>query len=131
MATLPFLILFSQLNLSSVLIIFVTILMLGFFATYRYYQQKNATLDAGWIVIDEFLGLFLAWIPFYPNVSWPVMLTLFITFRFFDIKKIYPANRIDRQKKKFWAVIGDDLVSGIYASATTFLVINFVLPHFH
>jgi phosphatidylglycerophosphatase A len=56
------------------------------------------------------------------------LLTLFVCFRFFDILKIYPANKIDQQKSKYWAVIGDDLVSGIYASAATFLLLHFIFP---
>jgi len=128
LATIPFLIYFSYLSRPVVIIIFVTCLIIGLFACHRYYHQKNAVYDAGWIVIDEYLGLFLAWIPFYwIGQSNPVsLLTLFVTFRFFDIIKIYPANWIDAQKTKSWAVIGDDLVSGIYASIVTYFTLPFL-----
>ena len=60
LATIPFLIFFSHFSNPAVVIIFVTSLILGFYASHRYYQQKDAVFDAGWIVIDEFLGLYLA-----------------------------------------------------------------------
>ena len=128
LATIPFLLLFAELPRLTVCIIFVTSLIIGLFVCYRYYQQKDATFDAGWIVIDEDLGLFLAWLPFYwvGQTDAVSLFTLFVTFRVFDIIKIYPANWIDAQKSRWWAVIGDDLVSGIYAAGASYFLIPYL-----
>jgi phosphatidylglycerophosphatase A len=70
----------------------------------------------------------LAWLPFYwvGQTDAVSLFTLFVTFRVFDIIKIYPANWIDAQKSRWWAVIGDDLVSGIYAAGASYFLIPYL-----
>jgi len=70
--------------------------------------------DNGKIVIDEVAGMLLALVwhpPTLLNVA-----TLFLLFRFFDVVKVWPANRIDRRLGGGAGVVLDDLVSGIYAN---------------
>ena len=44
-----------------------------------------------------------------------VIITSFISFRFFDILKIFPANIIDKKIKGPVGIIGDDIIAGLYS----------------
>jgi len=90
-------------------------------------QRENEIHDPGWIVIDEVLGIWIAsW--FLPQISAETLLTLFVTFRFFDIIKVWPANVIDKKMTTGFGVMLDDLVAGIYAGLLTALF--FHLKHY-
>jgi phosphatidylglycerophosphatase A len=39
----------------------------------------------------------------------------FFLFRFFDVAKVFPANRLERQPGGF-GIVADDLVAGLYAN---------------
>lgn len=77
--------------------------------------QKELSLhDPQWIVIDEVLGMLVAWSFFISNE--PIyLLIVFISFRFFDIIKIWPANYFDKKVHHGAGTILDDIVSGLYA----------------
>ena len=75
------------------------------------YYKSN---DPSWIVIDEFLGLFVAFL-FILNNHFIHLFVLFGLFRFFDIFKIWPIYLIDQNIKHGAGVILDDLVAGIFA----------------
>lgn len=80
--------------------------------------SKNQIKDPQWVVIDEFLGMLvggLIILKFYGSITYPITFILFIVFRFFDIKKIWPASALDKIPNGF-GVIADDLISGIYAA---------------
>jgi phosphatidylglycerophosphatase A len=80
--------------------------------------------DRSEIVIDEVVGMWIAlmpvslgaWAAGAPVLAlWPGILGAFLAFRFFDIVKVWPANRLDRRKDMV-GVMADDVVAGIYAA---------------
>lgn len=89
-------------------------------------QIKLQVFDPGWIVVDEVLGMLVAWL-FIPIWNLPYILTLFILFRFFDIVKIWPANWVDKSMKSGAGTILDDIVSGIYVGLI-FIILRTFFP---
>jgi phosphatidylglycerophosphatase A len=95
-------------------------------------------IDAKEIVIDEFIGqsipIFFGY--FYidkiSNFNFNIdklllikfMIIAFLTFRFFDISKLYPINLIDKIKNGYGVVL-DDMLAGVYSSIVTLLVFNY------
>ena len=72
--------------------------------------------DPGKIVVDEVAGQLIALFPLV-FVKWSMITVMvsFILFRFFDIVKPYPANRL-QDLKGGAGVMCDDLVAGAYAA---------------
>ena len=88
------------------------------------YIEKNESLhDPSWIVIDEYLGLAVAWFICKPYSLLDIF-TLFILFRLFDIFKPGPISFIDKNVKHSFGTIADDLVAGVFA-AQIYLLIKF------
>jgi phosphatidylglycerophosphatase A len=52
--------------------------------------EQSTQRDPSWIVIDEFIGMYVAVIGL-PKIWW-VYCIAFFAFRFFDISKIFPIN---------------------------------------
>ena len=71
------------------------------------------------IVIDEFIGQLLPLIICNGNLL--LILLSFLTFRFFDISKLFPGNIFDKKIKGAMGIIGDDVVAGIYSFITIYL----------
>ena len=130
LATVPFLFALSYYAVPVVFLIpiFILILAGGSFAS-EYVCKKHHIEDPGWIVIDEFLGLFVAWL-FYPTHNLLYLGILFGFFRLFDIKKIWPINLIDQKLKNGFGVMADDLVAGIYAGICSLIFIKIHLHFF-
>ena len=84
-------------------------------------QEKNK--DSQHIVIDEAAGLWLALIAM-PHQQWWVVLLIFIFFRVFDIFKLFPCNYIDQRMKNAAGIMLDDLIAGIYANTTVYVLIS-------
>src|ERR1041385_8456549 len=80
--------------------------------------------DPGKIVVDEVAGQLIALFPLV-FVRWSIAtVTLsFILFRFFDIVKPYPANRLQDLKGGV-GVMCDDLVAGAYAAIIMVVVLG-------
>lgn len=74
--------------------------------------------DPSPLVMDEFAGqsMTFVWIPFFPHVSYNLVLLMggFFFFRFFDIKKPLGVDRLQTLSGGMGIVI-DDLLAGIYA----------------
>lgn len=83
----------------------------------EYVQKKFNCHDPQWIVIDEVLGMMVAWL-FISDGTLIQLLIMFILFRFFDIIKFWPASYFDKKVKHGTGIIIDDLVSGVYAGIT-------------
>ena len=79
--------------------------------------------DPGKIVVDEVAGQLIALFPLV-FVTWGLttVMVSFILFRFFDIVKPYPANRL-QDLKGGAGVMCDDLVAGAYAA----LIVSIIL----
>ena len=93
-------------------------------------------IDAKEIVIDELIGqsipIFFCYY-YFSNISnfnintdklflTKFMIVSFITFRFFDIAKVYPINLIDKFKNGY-GIVFDDILAGIYST----IIIHIVL----
>ncbi len=89
------------------------------------YEKISGTHDDKSIVIDEVVGMWLAFVLSSGTVT--QMLLSFIYFRIFDIWKPSFIGKIDRDVKGGWGVMGDDILAGILAgicSAGTWQLIN-------
>jgi len=75
-------------------------------------QELLGQGDPAEVVIDEVAGFLLAmlFLPF----SCLTLILGFILFRFFDILKPYPINRLERLRGGF-GIVMDDLLAGLYA----------------
>ena len=92
--------------------LFFFILSVSFYLTDIYldnYKKK----DPSEVIVDEFLGQSIPLL-FIVNFNIYEVLIAFVTFRFFDIYKIYPINKIEDLKGSY-GVILDDIVAGIYS----------------
>lgn len=92
--------------------------------------------DPGSIVLDEIIALPICFLPLIlhhhetagsmPTVSdifigqWMVVLAVFAGFRFFDILKPWPINRI-QDLPGGWGVTADDVLAGVYVAAILWL----------
>jgi phosphatidylglycerophosphatase A len=80
--------------------------------------------DAGRIVIDEVVGIQLILVFASPTLL-GVVLTFFL-FRFFDIVKVYPADRAQSLPRGY-GVVCDDAIAGVY-SRIVLIVLAFFMP---
>ena len=119
--------LFHLINLSNniILIILLIVFIYSFYAISEFTKHKE-NKDPKEVVIDEFIGQS---IPIYlyeishgtSKVSKEAILFylyIFILFRFFDIKKPFPVNFIDKKFKNSFGVIFDDVIAGFYVVLT-------------
>ncbi|MFZ4713071.1 MAG: phosphatidylglycerophosphatase A [Bacteriovoracaceae bacterium] len=101
------------------------IILFTFLACWRteILQKKMKLHDPQWIVIDEVLGMLTtALFNLHYLQSWLSILLIFVFFRFFDIIKFWPATYFDKKVHHGAGTILDDIVSGIYAGMTFYLV---------
>ena len=92
--------------------LFLFVLSVSFYLTDIYldnYKKKDPTE----VIVDEFLGQSIPLL-FIVNFNIYEVLIAFVTFRFFDIYKIYPINKMEDLKGSY-GVILDDIVAGIYS----------------
>ena len=120
--------LFKLLPLSILIFLFVGIFIISN-SLINYFSSFTKTYDSKYIVIDEFLGIFTILffydlIFIYNDVI--TILLIFLTFRFFDIIKIFPANYVDKNFKNGYGVILDDLIAGIYSVLTLGMLNAFI-----
>ena len=94
------------------IILFLFIFSVSFYITDIYldnYKKK----DPSEVIIDEFLGQSIPLL-FIVNFNVYDVLIVFVAFRFFDIYKIYPINKMEDLNGSY-GVILDDIVAGIYS----------------
>ena len=92
--------------------LFLFVLSVSFYLTDIYldnYKKK----DPSEVIVDEYLGKSIPLL-FIVNFNIYEVLIAFVTFRFFDIYKIYPINKIEDLRGSY-GVILDDIVAGIYS----------------
>jgi phosphatidylglycerophosphatase A len=115
LATLPILYAFSTTNAPFFFFIPFIILLTSISCYITDVTQKNYQLhDPAWIIIDEVIGMFIAWL-FLLEHSLVHYALIFALFRFFDIIKFWPASYFDKEVKHGSGTILDDVISGIYA----------------
>lgn len=108
-------------------ILFILLTIFSYLVVIFYFKKiENEVKDPQWIVQDEVSGLILTGLilprSFVLSID-PIffILTCFVTFRFFDIKKFYPVNLIDQSSSPS-AIMHDDLVSSFYSAFASFLI---------
>lgn len=104
-----------QLALPSYLLMLGAVFVVGFFASGSAEKILHQA-DAGPIVIDEFLGMFitLTCAPDHP-AAWALG---FVLFRVFDILKPFPCSWFDQRIHGGIGIMMDDVIAGIYALAS-------------
>lgn len=105
-------VLIKGLALPLYLLTLLLVFILGFFAAGSAEKILDRA-DAGPIVIDEILGMFIA-LTLCPNhpVAWAMA---FILFRIFDIIKPFPVSWFDQRIHGGIGIMMDDVIAGIYA----------------
>jgi phosphatidylglycerophosphatase A len=76
--------------------------------------------DPSEIVIDEFAGFFVA-ISILPWTYFSFVLA-FLFFRLFDIKKYYPANKLENLPNGYGITL-DDVAAGVYAGVYSWVIL--------
>ncbi len=71
--------------------------------------------DPGWIVIDEWVGqwLALALIVMFFGLSIVNLALAFVAFRMFDILKPFPIRHIEHTGPAWWSIMADDVAAGL------------------
>jgi phosphatidylglycerophosphatase A len=107
-----------------VLITIVTVTFAGIWAATRT-EQLSGRKDPGKVVVDEVAGQFIALFPLllFPRWSTTAVIVSFILFRFFDIVKPYPANKL-QDLSGGAGVMLDDLVAGVYAAVIVSILLK-------
>jgi phosphatidylglycerophosphatase A len=80
-------------------------------------EQLSGRKDPGKVVVDEVAGQLIALFPLTLFARWSTVAVIlsFILFRFFDIVKPYPANRLQELHGGV-GIMFDDLVAGVYGA---------------
>jgi len=75
--------------------------------------------DPGWIVIDEWVGqwLALALIILFFGLSTLNLALAFVAFRLFDILKPFPIRNIEHLGPAWWSIMADDVAAGLMGGA--------------
>jgi phosphatidylglycerophosphatase A len=108
-----------------ILILLLIIFILALYSVKKYINDKD-NKDPKEVVIDEVIGQS---IPLYlyevshggnKDSSEAIMyyVYIFLLFRFFDVKKPFPINLIDKKYKNSFGVMFDDIVAGFYTVIT-------------
>jgi len=104
----------STLTLLSILITVVAVKEIDI------YEKENNSHDPKEIVIDEVVGVWLAFA--LSSATLLQMLLSLIFFRIYDIWKPSIVGKIDREFKGGISVMGDDIVAGVLAGVSSALV---------
>lgn len=70
--------------------------------------------DPGSVVIDELLGQWIVFVPFYTLLWWELLLG-FALFRLFDIAKPWPVKASEDWMPGGFGIMLDDFFAGVYA----------------
>ena len=107
-----------------VLVAIVVVTFVGIWAATRT-EQLSGRKDPGKVVVDEVAGQFIALFPLTLFTRWSILAVIvsFILFRFFDIVKPYPANRL-QELHGGAGVMFDDLVAGVYGAVIVSIMLK-------
>jgi len=108
----------------ALLVLAAAVSLAGVWASSRVVSGHDVR-DPGFIVVDEVAGMLLT-LAFAPQTWWGMALA-FLLFRAADIVKPFPANWCDAHVHGGLGVMLDDLVAGLYAGITTWLLSEFVI----
>jgi phosphatidylglycerophosphatase A len=105
-----------------VLVLIIAVTLAGIWAGTRI-EQLSGRKDPGKVVVDEVAGQLIALFPLTIFAHWSTGLVIlsFILFRFFDIVKPYPANRLQELDGGV-GIMFDDLVAGVYGAVVVLII---------
>lgn len=85
-------------------------------------EKELGRQDPQTVVIDELAGYMVTmlWLP----LSFKSLLLGFIAFRFFDIKKPWPVNVLDKELHGGLGIMADDVAAGLYAHAVVWTILQ-------
>lgn len=88
-------------------------------------EQLSGRKDPGKVVVDEVAGQMIALFPLTLFTRWSTLAVIvsFILFRFFDIVKPYPANRL-QDLHGGMGIMFDDLVAGVYGAIVVSIILR-------
>lgn len=88
-------------------------------------EQVSGRKDPGKVVVDEVAGQMIALFPLTLFARWSTgaVILSFILFRFFDIVKPYPANRL-QDLDGGMGIMFDDLVAGVYGAVVVSIILR-------
>jgi phosphatidylglycerophosphatase A len=110
-------------NLENNVIFLIWILILSLIAVFFISKaEKKLGHDSNKIVLDEFMGYFIA-VVFLPKTVL-IAIFAFILFRFFDIFKPEPVNVLQKLPAG-WGVMADDLMAGVYTNISLQMLTRF------
>lgn len=101
-----------ELPLFGYLLVVLLVFVLGTWAAGQVITRIGRE-DPGMVVIDEFVGLWIALILLPDGWLWPIAGLL--VFRVFDILKPWPVSWADRRLKGGFGAMADDVLAGLYA----------------
>ena len=119
--------LFHIMNLQNLtILIFLLLIFFYSFHAVSDYIRDNKKKDPQEVVVDEVIGqsipIYLYEIAHQTEKGFQeailIYIYIFILFRFFDIKKPFPINIIDKKFKNSFGVIFDDVIAGFYVVLT-------------
>ena len=89
-------------------------------------ERLSGRKDPGKVVVDEVAGQLIALFPLTLFAHWSTVAVIlsFILFRFFDIVKPYPANRL-QELHGGMGIMFDDLVAGVYGAVVIGIFLSF------
>ena len=94
----------------------------------RFQPERHDTPDPSIVVIDEIVGMWIAMfaLPTFVHHPLTTIVVAFLSFRFFDIIKPYPAKQVERYKSG-WGIMLDDVIAGIYANIITRILVELLI----
>ena len=107
----------EELGNTTLLFLSLVVFVAGIWASGQFVQQEKVA-DPGSCVIDEVAGQ-LAVFSFFIN-DFSLMVCAFLTFRFFDIVKIWPTSWVDKNIHGGFGIMLDDII----AAAQSVLVLK-------
>jgi phosphatidylglycerophosphatase A len=118
----------------NILYLIVSIIFIFIYSVFAIDAHPNLfdQVDSREIVIDELVGQSIPLLTIFSliqknNIGNFLLYTFisFIFFRFFDIVKPYPINKVDKQMKNGFGVMLDDIIAGVYSSLLLLIIILF------
>ena len=112
----------SFLSLWVYIFLLVVTFILGIYVS-NYAIEQTGVKDYGGIVIDEFLGLWIALLIF--PVTLLGFVSVFLVFRLLDIFKPWPIGLIDKKVEEGLGVMLDDVLAGLL-TFSFFVLLKFI-----
>ena len=115
-----------RLNPLAIVVAILAVTLAGIWAGSRV-ERLSDRKDPGKVVVDEVAGQMIALFPltFFARWSTAAVILSFILFRFFDIVKPYPANRL-QDLDGGMGIMFDDLVAGVYGAVVVSIVLRII-----